>query len=254
MTTVNDILKYIESFAPCDTAMDFDNCGLLVGDGGTEVNGVLVTLDITAEVVKEARELGCGLIVSHHPVIFQPIKKLGSCSVPYLLAQYGIAAICMHTNLDLAQPFGVNTCLGEAIGVRGVKRADAGECLFIGELENAEDSDVFARRVMDALGCEGLRYTRGSGTVKKVALASGSGGSDIFDAAALGADALVTGEIKHHEINAANELGVCVVDAGHFKSEDIVILPLTKRLEGQFSAIKFTKSQVYGDKMKYICR
>lgn len=254
MITVNDILQYLQGFAPVETAMDFDNCGLLVGDKTAHVTSVLLTLDITPEVVLEAHELGCELIVSHHPVIFQPMKRMSAQSAPYLLAQYGIAAVCMHTNLDLSEEFGVNTCLADAVGVQNVRRSERGECLFVGTMEQEMKSEDFARRVMTALGCEGLRYTPGKGVVRTVAVASGSGGSEIFAAAAEGADALVTGEIKHHEINAANELGVCVVDAGHFKSEDIVILPLLNRLKGQFSAIKFTKSQAYSDKMTYLSR
>ena len=102
------------------------------------------------------------------------------------------------------------------------------------------------------LGCEGLRYTEGRGTVRKVAVSSGAGGSDIFAAAEIGADALVTGEIKHHEINAANELGIAVIDAGHFKSEDIVINPLKDKLSERFPETEFTKSQTYSDKVKFL--
>ena len=86
MTTIKDILNFFESFAPAETAMDFDNCGLLVGDKGTPVTKALVTLDITADVVSEAETMGCELIISHHPVIFQPIKRMNTRSVPYLLA------------------------------------------------------------------------------------------------------------------------------------------------------------------------
>lgn len=250
--TINDILQFFEGFAPVSTAMDFDNVGLLVGDGSTIVTKVLLALDITAGVVREASALGCELIISHHPVIFQPMKRMGTDDVPYLLAQSGIAAVCMHTNLDLAENGGVNTALGKAVGLRGVRRAESGECLFIGALDKALTTDEFAEQVKERLGCDGLRYTPGRGTVRTVAVASGAGGSDIFAAAAQGADALVTGEIKHHEINAANALGVAVVDAGHFKSEDIVILPLMERLKRAFPDTEFTKSQTYGDKMKYL--
>ena len=252
MTTIRDILAFFEDFAPLATAMDFDNCGLLVGDKDTPVERVLVTLDITAEAVEEAREKRCGLIISHHPVIFQPLRRMDSRAVPYLLARYGIAALCMHTNLDLGERFGVNICLGQAAGLRGVRRADAGECLFIGELESELPTCELAERVMKKLGCDGLRFTEGKGTVKTVAVASGAGGSDIFAAADSGADALITGEIKHHEINAANALGVAVIDAGHFKSEDVVIDPLISLLEASFPSAAFTKCQSYSDKMKYL--
>ena len=252
MTTIQQILDFFESFAPLATAMDFDNCGLLVGDKDTPVSKVLVTLDITAEVVKEAKEKGCGLIISHHPVIFQPLRRMNSRSVPYLLAQAGISAVCMHTNLDLGEKFGVNICLGQAAGLKEVHRAPEGECLFAGTLEDTISVRELAQRVMQNLACSGLRYTEGKGTVRTVAVASGAGGSDIFAAAAIGADALITGEIKHHEINAANEYGIAVIDAGHFKSEDIVINPLIARLKEEFPSAEFTKCQTYSDKMKYL--
>lgn len=252
MTRISDILDFFETFAPQDTAMDFDNVGLLAGNKNTAVTKVLAVLDITKDVVLEAKELGCELIISHHPVIFTPIKSLAADSVPYLLAQNGIAAVCMHTNLDLSTEFGVNTCLANAIGVRNLKLCDCGECLFAGELESEMPIEDFAQIVKTSLGCRGLRYTDIKSSVKTVAVSSGSGGSNAACAAELGADVLVTGEIKHHEINEANRLGINIIDAGHFKSEDIVILPLINKLSAEFPDIIFTKSKVYDDFIKFI--
>ena len=101
--------------------MDFDNCGLLIGDKNKPVNRVLVALDITNEVVDEADRLGAELIISHHPVIFNAIKKLDSSSVPYRLAEKNISAVCMHTNLDLSENFGVNLCLANAVGLKNTR-------------------------------------------------------------------------------------------------------------------------------------
>ncbi len=252
MTTINEIINFFETFAPQESAMDFDNVGLLVGDKNTAVTKVLVSLDITKDVVLEAEKMGCELIISHHPVIFNPIKRLDSNSVSYMLISRKISALCMHTNLDLSEIFGVNTCLAKAIGVKNAVRADSGECLFIGSLETETDISAFAESVKKALNCSGLRYTDIKKTVKTIAVSSGAGGSDIFDAAKIGADVLVTGEIKHHEINAANELGIDIVDAGHFKSEDIVILPLINKLSESFKDINFTKSESYSDNIKFI--
>lgn len=252
MTKISDILKFFESFAPCENAMDFDNVGLLVGSESTSVTKALLALDITKDVVLEAKQMGCELIISHHPVIFTPIKNLGKECVPYLLAQNNISAICMHTNLDLSTEFGVNTCLAEAIGVENLSLAKCGECLFVGSLEKETPIDEFALTVKNQLGCKGLRYTDVKSVVKTVAVSSGSGGSNIFDAADIGADVLVTGEIKHHEINAANELCINIIDAGHFKSEDIVILPLANKLSDKFSDITFTKSKAYDDFIKFV--
>ena len=117
MTKIRDLYEYIDSFAPFRSAMSFDNVGLLVGDGEREVTKVLVSLDITRETVAEAAALGAELIVSHHPVIFEPLRTLAPGDVPYELAKVGIAAICAHTNLDLSESFGVNTCLAAAVGI-----------------------------------------------------------------------------------------------------------------------------------------
>ena len=118
MAAIDEIYRYLNEIAPFSTAMDFDNAGFLVGDGKTEVTKALVTLDITAQSVRQAREKGAQLIVSHHPVIFHPLKRLLSNSVPYLLAKEGIGAICAHTNLDMA-PGGVNDCLAAALELSG---------------------------------------------------------------------------------------------------------------------------------------
>lgn len=120
MITVGDIYRWMDSIAPFATAMDFDNVGLLVGDAAQPVERVLVSLDITGAVVEEAKEKGAQLIVSHHPVIFQPLRRLEAGSAPYKLAQYGISAICSHTNLDMAEN-GVNAVLAQRLGLKQVK-------------------------------------------------------------------------------------------------------------------------------------
>ena len=145
MKTINDILNFFEEFAPCATQMSFDNAGLIVGDKYTAVSRVLVALDITEDVVNEAESLGCELIISHHPVIFAPIKRLSTSSVPYMLAQKGISAVCMHTNLDLGEKFGVNICLADALGVKNPVLSEFGECMFTGELESETDIHDFAK-------------------------------------------------------------------------------------------------------------
>ena len=110
MSTVKDIYNYIDKIAPFNSAMDFDNCGMLVGNYSAVVNKVLLSLDITSSVIQEAKEIGANLIISHHPVIFNPIKRLDSNSMPYLLAKNDINAICAHTNLDMVEG-GVNSSL-----------------------------------------------------------------------------------------------------------------------------------------------
>lgn len=248
---IKEIVEYIDSFAPMNTAMEFDNVGLLIGNGESEVSRALCALDITEAVVNEAEELGAELIISHHPIIFSPLTAIDKNDIVYKLIENNIAAVCMHTNLDLSPNFGVNTCLADAVGVKNYSFIE-GECLLIGELDNEITNKDFALKVKNALGCKGLRYTLGEKKVKRAAICSGSGGDLAPLAKENGADVLLTGEIKHHEILEANRLGVAVIDAGHFKSENIVIAPLRDKLGDRFKDIEFKVSETCTDEINYI--
>ena len=118
MATVNEVYGFLDKLAPFDLQMDFDNAGFLVGRGETQVKRLLVALDVTLPVAKEAEEKGCQLIVSHHPVIFHPVKALTDQSatgrVLLALAEGRMAAICAHTNLDAVME-GVNCCLARRL-------------------------------------------------------------------------------------------------------------------------------------------
>ena len=123
--SVQQILGFLRAVAPQELALDWDNVGLLV-DAGQPVDGVLTTLDITPAVVREAVENDCQLIVSHHPVIFHPLRTLAADDVPALLMKNGISAICMHTNLDAA-PGGVNDTLCDILGIAAEGRESFAE-------------------------------------------------------------------------------------------------------------------------------
>lgn len=252
MTTVLDIYNYIDSFAPFATAEDYDNVGILVGNRNQTVTKALVSLDITREVVNEAVNLGAEVIISHHPVIFNPLKRLSFDSVPALLVKSGITALCAHTNLDKSAEFGVNTALAVAIGLVDCTVCDNNDILFIANTIAPLTVNEFAHNVKSGLNCESVAYTRSDNTVRKVGLCSGAGGSEVFSAMAKGCDTFVTGEIKHHELLAANEGGMSVFSVGHYKSEDIVIRPLAEKLAEQFDDVCFAKSQVFNDRVSFV--
>lgn len=255
MTTIQDILNFTETFAPLSLAMDFDNCGLLVGNETQPVLNVLVALDITQDTVQEAEDLHADLIISHHPVIFSPLKKLKTDSIPYLLAQKSIAALCLHTNLDLSEKFGVNTCLAKALQLKNIKcymNPQQEECLVTGELDEEIAPWEFADLVKRSLNCGGVRYTQRNGTVKKAALSSGAGGDSIYLAHKLQAQAFVTGEIKHHQLLDAKQYNITAVDAGHFSTENIVVAPLVKKLQENFPTVHFFQSTSCTDPVKYL--
>lgn len=250
MITASEIYDYINEIAPFDTAMSFDNAGLLIGSREQSSESVLLALDVTADVINEAVQKEAKIIVSHHPIIFNPIKSIVADSVQYLAVKKGLTVISAHTNLDIAVG-GVNDTLAEAIGVHSAAGTDD-DCFLVGELDEETDSRGFAEKIKSALDADGLRYTERKGNIKKVGIACGAGGSGIFAAAASGADAFVTGEIKHHEILFANERNIAIFDLGHFRSEDLVITKLTALLTKQFPDVKFEKAAFDVDKVLYI--
>ncbi|WP_243112687.1 MULTISPECIES: Nif3-like dinuclear metal center hexameric protein [Acutalibacteraceae] len=256
MTTTGDIFQFIDGFAPFRTAMGFDNPGLLVGDEGMNVTKSILSLDITPEVVREASELGAQLIVSHHPVIFHPLKRLDTASVPYLLASRSIAAICAHTNLDMA-PGGVNDCLAGRLRLKNVRmlceNSDSGlpEALC-GETDREYSPREFAQFVKNALGCEGLCYVDGGRRVNSAGLCGGGGADYLYDAAQAGCQAFVTGECKHNILLDAESLGVTLVAAGHFETEDPVIPALMQKLAERFQDVSFVRSRAAHGPVHYL--
>lgn len=254
MTKIREIYDYINEIAPFDTALSFDNVGLLVGDYDINVSKVLLSLDITKSVCKEAKNLGANLIISHHPIIFKPLKNIEFGSVVASLIKNNISAICAHTNLDIAKN-GVNFQLARKLGLLdlSVLAFEENNPLgLLGYMENEMSAKDFAEHVKEKLGCSGLRYTKTNDRIKKVAVCSGSGGSFIESAYEKSADAFVTGEIKHSDILKANELGISIVDAGHYKSENVIIEPLKNMLSEKFLNIPFFTSEIFSDTVNYL--
>lgn len=247
---VKDILDFTETFAPVETALDFDNCGILVGDKNQNVTKALLALDITNDVVKEAKESGAELIISHHPVIFNPLKKVMKGSVVYNLVKNDISALCLHTNLDLSPVMGVNTSLGDALGLENCSFAE-GTFGYIGELPKEMTAREFAEMAKEKLKAKGIKYTD-KDFVKKVCVSSGAGAEEIFTALEKDCDLFLTGEMKHHLYIEAIEKGIAVVEVGHFISEDIVINPLKEMLQKHFPDITFTKTTATIDNINYL--
>ena len=251
MTTVRDILNFTETFAPLATAADFDNCGVLVGRKDINVTKVLLALDITKDVVMEAKNMGVQLIISHHPVIFHPIKSLCENSVPYLLAHTGITALCLHTNLDIAEYYGVNVCLANALGLTDCKLYKE-DFLLIGKLSKAMDVKEFASFTKNVLNADAVLYTESNRQLKTVAMCSGAGADFLGLAKEKGADVFLTGEARHHEYIEASEGDIPLVTAGHFATEDVVITPLKAKLSETFADVEFYKSETCKNPYKAI--
>ena len=258
MTTVQQVYEGMQRLAPPELAEHWDNPGLLVDCGGA-VRRVLVTLDITPEVVAEAAAKQCTVIVAHHPVIFDPLKRLCPADVPYQLVQAGISAICMHTNLDAAEG-GVNAVLAGIFGMRDWE-VFADGCGRVGEVEPITVPEL-ARKAQAVLGGRCNRPRSGPAvqvkfadtgkTVKRLAVISGAGGSLFAEAIAEGADCLLTGEANHHHALDAKRLGLSLIAAGHYATEFPVCAAIADRLHAVFPELEVRVSGENRDPFTYI--
>lgn len=237
--TVKDIFDFLNGIAPVNTACDFDNVGILVGDPSAEVSGAVVALDCTVSAIKTARDNNCGLIITHHPVIFDPLKTVLVGSTVFELIKSGISVISMHTNLDIAVS-GVNDCLCCALEFDNFEKRPAsdGYLLNFTELDTPVSAEKLARHIKEKLGGS-VKFTDSGKSIKKIALCSGSGSGYAFDTAVLGCDALITADVKHNIFIDSERLGISVFDAGHFNTEDVVVEPLKTVLSESFRNIRF---------------
>ena len=239
MMTVNDVLKYLAQKYPLDTACDFDNVGLLVGDGTAAVTKAVVCLDCDINTVRYAKSLGAELIITHHPVIFNGIKAVTTGTVVYEAVKANISVISMHTNLDIAKG-GVTERLCEAIGLKNVKPYVAHDGFLIREAEcDIADANTLAQHIKASLG-GAVKYADSGRLIHRVLVCSGSGGEFLADVIDGGYDALISADIKHNVFIDAVNNGVTVFDAGHYTSENVIVKPLHNELQNEFSEIQFT--------------
>ena len=220
--TVKEIFNELNALAPFSTQAAWDNSGILIGDDDTPVTGILAALDVTDYEVDLAVKHGLNLIVAHHPVIFHPLKQLRGDSLYAKLLRCGICVIAAHTNLDKAVG-GVNDALCEKLGLDYRKcGADLAEgFLNVGTFGAALTAAETAALLRERLG-GAVRFIDGCRPVKTAAVCSGSGGEFFRAAAALGCDALITGEASYHDFLDAAGLGLSLFTAGHFETENPV--------------------------------
>ncbi|MBI5483792.1 MAG: Nif3-like dinuclear metal center hexameric protein [Deltaproteobacteria bacterium] len=354
----SDVLGIINKIAPVSLAEEWDNPGLQIGDPAAQASRIMVALDPSAEVIDSAIRSSCQLLVTHHPLIFKPLKSISTSTSQgaaiHAAIRAGLSIICMHTNYDIARG-GLNDLLATRIGLsdciplhvttvqellklvvfvpaeyleqlrsalfpyadsfgnycdcsfttsgegtftpldgadpfigtvgqhqkvseqrlelllesRNLPRAikallavhpyeepafdiyplrNEGEKLGlgrIGQLPEELSLADFAGQLRKTLPAAGLRYVGDpSATVSKVALCSGSGAALLRDAARAGADVLVTGDVKYHEAREAQELGIALIDAGHFNTEIIMAAEITEQIEAALCSAGYKNCQV----------
>ena len=226
--TVRELYKFFEEKIPRALSCDWDNDGLMVcADDTKEVRRVLVALDITAAVAQKAVDEGYDLIVSHHPLIFRPIKAVSpgdavANKVIKLLVS-GVSAMSFHTRLDAVEG-GVNDVLANSLGLCEITTfgKDGEEMGRIGTLAEPTTLRAFAEVVKNATGAGRVQISDAGKPVFRVALLGGGGAGEVALAAAAGADTYLTGELKHDQLTEAPERGMNLIMGGHFWTENLV--------------------------------
>ena len=262
MATVADILEFMETLAPRSMKMDWDNVGLLCGSRSTPVTKILVALDPFEHVCAEAAQWGAELIVTHHPLIFRPLPNVtDETSIGRAIIQMcrcGISAINAHTNLDQV-PGGVNDVLAQTLGLSNIQvispcgtdeNGTPWGLLRMGEVEK-QPLGTFLATVKDSLGCEGLRYVGGGKPVRKIAVGGGACSGEMLDALHAGCDTFVTADIKYNQFWDAQDLGLNLIDAGHFHTENPIVAVLGSKIAEAFPEIEVKISETHRDCMKF---
>jgi len=242
--TVNviDAINILNEWAPEETAQEWDNVGLLIGSEEAELSGILVALDATRTVVIEAIETNSNLIITHHPIIFNPLLRLKTneypASVIIEIIKNDISVYSMHTNLD-AVSGGVNDQLAKSLKLTEVEPLGSDAVGYLGRIgKTIEDLKLgeFLDRVKTALEVEALKYQGNlEENIKTVAICSGSGGSFIESVVELGADVFISSDFKHsHWLQAENRISL--VDAGHYESEQVILDSVVGQLKSGLSS------------------
>jgi len=240
-----EILENLNKIMPMELAMSWDNPGLLVGRRDCPVKRILLALDVTTEAIEQAVALGVDLLITHHPLIFSPLKKINDEDIfgsrILSLVENRINYIAMHTNYDVAIG-----CMGdlaaEKIEIQGRPLEVTGQIDGVeigvgkvGKLKNvctlealiAHVKAKFSLPFVSVYGAELLENKR----VETVAISPGSGKGMYSYAVAAGAQVLITGDITHHEALDAREAGICIIDAGHYGLEHIFMEDMEKKIK-----------------------
>ena len=255
MTTVADIMEFMETLAPKSLKMDWDNVGLNCGSKSAPVQKILVALDPFEHVCQEAVDWNADLLLTHHPLIFRPwpmVTDEAAITRGLMnLVRHKISHFCAHTNLDRAEG-GINDVLAAALGLENVTKLenDEWEMLRCGVVPE-QDLEAFLATVKEKLGCDGLRYCNGGKKVHKVAVGGGGCADGLMTAIDAGCDTFVTSDVKYNGFWDAYEQGLNLIDAGHFYTENPVVAVLAEKIAEAFPEIEVKISETHADCMKF---
>lgn len=256
--TVQEILTFLEGFAPVELAEHWDNVGLLCGDRQQPVTAVLCALDVTEQVIEEAAARGAELVVAHHPAIFTSVSRVTTDDVTGRVLRaaikHDIAIICMHTNADSTRG-GVNDALASALFLTGVVNMEGGDNRMlgrVGDLPREMQPREFAAYVKECLRAGGVRFCDGGKPIHRVAVGGGACGKMMDDAKAKGADAFVIGDCSYDLMQRAQSIGLTLVDAGHFPTENPIAAVFAEQLVGAFPQLRTMVSERHADCIQFV--
>ena len=235
---VQNVYDLIHTVAPFDTQMDGDNSGLLVGSPAQEISCILFALDVTEPVIDEAVAVGAELIVTHHPLMFSPVRSLTDETYEgrliRRLVRENISLIAAHTNLDRA-PGGINDTLAALCGLSEI----SGEGFFrTGLLPETVTVRAFADLLEKNLDTTVRIMAPEDRMIRRVGLCSGSGGDEWIHAAETGCDAFVSGEVRHHFALAMADAGIAAFECGHFATEEPGLAALAEALQNSVNHVE----------------
>ena len=239
----SEVMKFLRGLAPEETAMDWDNVGLLVGSEEKEVRTVMTALDATEDVISQAIAAGADLLVTHHPMLFKPVKRVvwedlyGHKIIRMIRAD--LAYFAMHTNCDSCvmaeEAAGKIGLSGSVMLEESPAPGPDGEPAGIGragELPEEMSLRELCLRVKEAFDIDTVRLIGDpERRVRRAAISTGSGKSMVKAAKACGAEVLISGDLDHHCVLDAADEGMALIDAGHFGTERFVAFTLAEKLK-----------------------
>lgn len=236
---VKDIYHLINTMASFETAEDFDNVGLLVGDKEQIVNNILVALDLNDDTLEYALKINAQLVVVHHPLMFLPIQSITTDSYEgrliLKLIKNNISLIAAHTNMDKS-PYSASCQLAKMLELKNTSMAD--EYICVGDLPEPLSANEICLQLEKILSQKVVLRGDEKLIINRLAIAGGSYSEGLHSAIDSGAKAYLTGELRHHHILEANSLGLVLFEGGHFETEYPMVPHLTECLQKDVNALE----------------
>lgn len=239
MVSVKQVADIVNGFAPFDTQWDADNCGINI-DCKKPTDKILAALDVTEQTVAQAVSLGCGIIVSHHPLFYSGVKHLTADDVEFMAVQNNVSVIAAHTCWDFADG-GVNDLLADILNLTDVTKGEGGA--RIGSLPAQMTAKQLAEYVKKALSSQNVMYVDGGNRIKRIALVGGQAGFMMKDFIGSEVDAYLTGELSYHAALTARRAGFSAVAAGHHETEAPSVEVLAQKIRERCDAQVFVAQE-----------